>query len=115
MFPIWWSPITCQSLVATGHLDEAGQRLETTLENSQKAGMPHWEAMALKARGQLHIARGDEVAARQDFGAAIAIFEDLGSRLELGRTLVLRGEDKDLIRARELFEACGAVGDLAGL
>ncbi len=115
MFPIWWSPIACQSFVATGHLDEAGQRLETTLENSRKAGMPHWEAMALKVRGQLHIARGDEGAARQDFGAAIAIFEDLGSRLELGRTLVLRGEDEDLVRARELFEACGATGDLAGL
>jgi hypothetical protein len=77
--------------------------------------MPHWEAMALKVRGQLHAARGDEESARADLGAAIEIFEDLGSRLELGRTLVLRGEDEDLVRARELFEACGATGDLAGL
>jgi len=28
--------------------------------------------------------------------------------LELGRALVLRGEDDDLTRARDLFEACGA-------
>jgi tetratricopeptide (TPR) repeat protein len=115
IFPIWWSSITCQSLIATGRLDEAEQRLETTLENCRRADMPHWEAMALKVRGQLHIARGDEKAARQDFEAAIAIFEELGSRLELGRTLVLRGEDEDLVRARELFESCGAKGDLAGL
>jgi tetratricopeptide (TPR) repeat protein len=115
IFPIWWSSITCQSLIATGRLDEAEQRLETTLENCRRADMPHWEAMALKVRGQLHIARGDEKAARQDFEAAIAIFEELGSRLELGRTLVLRGEDEDLVRARELFESCGAEGDLAGL
>jgi len=115
MFPIWWSSITCQSLVATGKLDEAGQRLQTTLEATRGAGMPHWEAMALKVRGQLHGARGEEKEARQDLGAAIAIFEALGSRLELGRTLVLRGEDEDLVRAREVFEACGAAGIEAGL
>jgi len=113
--PVWMSPTRCQSLIATGQLDEAEQRLETTLEAARRADMPHWEAMALKVRGQLHIARGDEGAARQDFGAAVAIFEELGSRLELGRTLVLRGEDEDLVRARELFESCGAAGDLARL
>jgi len=115
LFPIWWSPLTSEALIATGKLDEAEQRLETTLEATRNAGMPHWEGMALKVRGQLHIARGDEEAARQDFDAAIAIFEELGSRLELARTLVLRGEDDDLVRARELFEACGAAGDLAEL
>jgi tetratricopeptide (TPR) repeat protein len=113
--PVWMSPTRCQSLIATGKLDEAEQRLETTLESACAADMPHWEATALKVRGQLHAARGDKDAARQDFGAAIEIFEELGSRLELGRTLVLRGEVEDLVRARELFEACGAAGDLAGL
>ena len=42
-------------------------------------------------RGQPHKARGDEDAARKDFDAAIEIFEELGSRIELGRSLVLRG------------------------
>jgi len=115
MFPIWWSPTTCQALIATGKLDEAEQRLQATLGATRKSDMPHWEAMALKVRGQLHAARDDEEVARADLDAAIAIFEELGSRLELGRTLVLRGEDEDLVRARELFEACGATGDLAGL
>jgi len=54
-------------------------------------------------------------AREQDFGAAIAIFEDLGSQIELGRTLVLRGGDDDLARARELFQGCGAAGDLVNL
>ena len=75
--------------------------------------MPHWEAMALKARGQLHDAQGDEEAARKDLDAAIEIFEEFESRIELGRTLVLRGKDEDLARA--LFRACGATGDLAAL
>ena len=77
--------------------------------------MPHWEAMALKARAQLHTARGYEEAARRDLDAAIEILERLESRLELARTLVVRGGDKDLERARDLFEACGAAGDLDNL
>jgi tetratricopeptide (TPR) repeat protein len=115
MFPIWWGPTRCQSLVATGQLDEAEQRLETTLEATRKADMPHWEGMCLKVRGQLHAARGDEEAARKDLDAAIEIFENLESRLELARTLVLRGDDEDLQRARELFQSCGATGDLSNL
>ena len=92
---------------------EAEQRLETTLEAARRFEMPHWEGLALKARSQLHAARGDDDAARKDLDTAIEIFEKLESRLELGRALVLRGGDSDLARARELFEACGATGDLA--
>jgi hypothetical protein len=36
-------------------------------------------------------------------------------RIELGRALVVRGEDDDLSRARDLFQACGAPADLANL
>ena len=112
MFPIWWCPTTCRSLIATGKLDEAEQRLETTLEAAQRAGMPHWEGMALMVRGQLHVAQGNEKAALGDFDAAIEIFETLGSRLELARTLVVRaglGANRadDIRMANELFEACG--------
>ena len=93
-------------------LNEAEQRLETTLEAARRADMPHWEGLALKARAHLHSTRGDEEAARKDFDAAIEIFERLESRLELGRALVVRGGGEDLQKARELIEACGAAGDL---
>jgi tetratricopeptide (TPR) repeat protein len=106
--PVWMTPTRCQSLINTGQLDEAEQRLETTLESARTADMPHWEAMALKARAQLHAARGDDKNTRADLDAAIEIFEKLESRLELARTLLLRGGDQDLDHARELFEACGA-------
>jgi tetratricopeptide (TPR) repeat protein len=113
--PIWMSPTIIASLVATGKLDEADRRLRTILEATRKAGMPHWEGMALKVRGLLNRALADHRAASTDFDAAIVIFEELGSRLELGRTLVLRGGDTDLDRARGLFAACGAAGELAKL
>ena len=65
-------------------------------------------------RGQLRAARGDEEAVRKDFHTAIEIFEKLESRLELGRALVVRGGVEDIRKARELFEACGVVGDWVG-
>ena len=113
--PVWAAPIRSQALVATGRLDEAEELLETTLESTRRADMPHWQGMALKVRGQLAGVRDDDEAARTDLGAATEIFEKLESRVELGRTLVLRGEDGDLERARELFEACGAMTDLRRL
>jgi tetratricopeptide (TPR) repeat protein len=115
VYPVWLGPITCQALIATGQLDEAEQRLETTLEATRRFEMPHWEGLALKARALLLLARGDDEAARNDLDLAIEIFERLESRLELARTLALRGEDDDLSRARELFQACGAQGDLENL
>jgi tetratricopeptide (TPR) repeat protein len=114
LFLIWWSPTLCRSLIATGQFDEAGLRLAATLAATRRSNMPHWEGMALVVRGQLHAARGDDDAARRDVDAAIEIFEELGSRLELARALVVRAglpdePDTDMRRARELFEACGAV------
>ena len=77
--------------------------------------MPHWEGMCLKARSQLHAARGNKDVARKDLDAAIEIFERLESRLELGRAFVLRGDDEDPTRARDLFQSCGAAVDLIDL
>ena len=51
----------------------------------------------------------------EESGLAIETFEKLESRLELARALVVRGNDEDLGRARELFEGCGAPADLAAL
>ena len=75
--------------------------------------MPHWEGMCLKVRERPHAARGDEKAAREEFATAIAIFDDLASRLDLRRALAVRGGDDNLTRARDLFQACGAPTDLA--
>ena len=106
VLPIWMSAIICQSLVATGKLDEADQRLQAVLEATRKAGMSHWEGMALKVRGQLLEARGEKEAARADLDAAIAIFENLGSRIELGRTLVLRASLSESEDAKRIKQYC---------
>jgi ATP/maltotriose-dependent transcriptional regulator MalT len=113
--PVWMAPTICGSLIAVGDLGAAERGLEETLEATRRSGMVHWEGMALKVRSRLCAALGDHDAARADLDAAIAIFDELGSRIDLGRSLVLRGADEDLERARELFESCGALGDLERL
>ncbi len=118
--PVWLSAVLCESLIARGELAEAEERNERTLAAAREAGMSHFEGLALRVRGLLHAASGDSEAARAELDAAAAVLEGLGSRIELGRTLVARaglGPDAaaDLARARELFAACGAVGDLKGL
>jgi tetratricopeptide (TPR) repeat protein len=118
--PVWFGSIICDSLIAVGRLDEAEERIRNNLEVTRAAGMPHWEAATLRSRGLLHLARGATESARDDFEATVTIFDDLGSRIELGRTLVLRAPlstnpDEDLARARALFEACGASADLIQL
>jgi tetratricopeptide (TPR) repeat protein len=113
--PAWTMPLACRSLVAVGRLDEAESKIGDSLDATRRGDMPHWEALTIRARAGLYAARGDFDAAGQDLDAAVAIFERIESRLELGRTLVLRGSVEDIERARELFERCGAVGDLTKL
>ena len=113
--PAWLMPIACRSLVAVGDLVKADAMIRRSLDASRRGDMPHWEALTIRARAQLHSARGDSGAAHRDFDEAVAIFERFGSLLELGRTLVLRRGEGDLERARTLIERCGASSDLAKL
>ncbi len=46
-------------------LDEANRSSQATLEATRKTGMPQWEDVALKVRGQLHFVRSDEEAVRK--------------------------------------------------
>ncbi|HSO23892.1 MAG TPA: AAA family ATPase [Chondromyces sp.] len=120
--PVWLSAVICESLIAEQRLDEAEARNLRTLEMARKAGMSHFEALASRVSARLRAAGGDDGAARAELDAAVEIFDRLGSRIELGRTLELRGAltegaaaGADRERARELFEACGAVADLQRL
>jgi hypothetical protein len=126
MGPIHWLPLIAQSYLGAQRLDEAQERAETLLLYAREAEAPQFEALAFTLLGQVAAAREAWAEAELRFNDAIAGFESLGSRLELGRALVQRGRlhrgqrrdaaaQADLQRARALFVKCGALRDLPTL
>src|SRR5205807_10310097 len=75
-----------------GRLDDAAQMVVEALELARDASSRHCEALALRVQGQILATRESGEMASRAFDDAIAIFEELGSRLELGRALYHRGQ-----------------------
>jgi tetratricopeptide (TPR) repeat protein len=106
-----------------GRLADAEQQVGDYLTLARDTGGLQYEGIALRVQGQIYAARQRRDEAGQVFDMAIARFEELGSRLELGRALYYRSALRraqgqvdagraDAERARALFEACGAMRDL---
>jgi tetratricopeptide (TPR) repeat protein len=106
-----------------GRLAEAEQQIVDYIALAGETGVLQHEGIGLRVQGQIYTAQGRWDEADHAFDRAIARFEGLGSRLELGRALYYRGALRyaqgqgeagraDAERARALFEACGAVRDL---
>ena len=74
--------------------------------------------------GEAEAMVGSPEKAAAAYDQAIEVYDQLGSRLDLGRLLIYRGQLRqsqgeaaaaraDWLRARSIFEACGAVRDAA--
>jgi serine/threonine protein kinase/tetratricopeptide (TPR) repeat protein len=88
------------------------------------AGPLRFQGDTWRAMGQAEALIGAPERAAAAYDHAIEIYDHLGSRLDLGRQLLYRGllrqnqgdvesARADWLRARSIFEACGAVRDLA--
>ena len=88
-------------------------------EGAQRLGHRLYQGIAHRARGVALLLESQPAAAVEPFGRAVEIFVDLGTRWQLGRTLVdlaeahASGGDQaaaraDYTRALEAFEAVGA-------
>ncbi len=117
--PLQFGPTYAEASLGVGRVADAARLNEAHLALAREAEAPHYEALALRVRGQIRAAQGRPDEAEAAFGAALAILEPSGARLELGRALYHRarlGHDlarhddarADLARARDLFAACGA-------
>lgn len=119
-----WEPLMlganyAEALVGAGRIDQADNVISDNLLHAREALSRHMEGLALRVQGQVlsECKRWDE--AENVYGQGIAIFEQLGSRLELGRALEHRGgmwdalgnaaaAEADMSRARTLLEGCRA-------
>lgn len=93
------------------------------IERAASAGAVHSLGVYKRVEGQLLAARGDHLEAEAALDEALAKLEELGSRVEIGRTLLQRGllsqaqgrtekAHLDFQAAVRQFEDCGAALDL---
>jgi len=113
-----------ETYLHAGRIDEAARLVEQAVTFAELGNAPHYRALANRIQGQVLLARGQVDDALRSFDAALAEFEHLGSRLEVGRGLyhravlrIARGEQAagraDAERAYDVFTALGAVHDCA--
>jgi tetratricopeptide (TPR) repeat protein len=117
-----WEPLTfgahhAEALLGMGRLDLAAHVISENLLQARRARSRHWEATALRVQGQIFAAQGQGDDAANVFDRAVAMLEELGSQLELGRALEHRGlmwqarrndtaAHDDLARAQAILERC---------
>ncbi len=121
--PLMFGSSLAEALCNTGRLDQAAIAISDNLRLARDAQSRHWEGIALRVQGQIFTAQQDCEGAKSAFDAATALFEELGSRVELGRALYHRGSmwhqcgnataaREDLARAQEVFKEIAAPRDL---
>jgi tetratricopeptide (TPR) repeat protein len=121
--PLLIELLGAQALLQAGRLDEAGEMLKISLDIAHQAPSGYWEGIGLRVQSQIFAAQGRAEQAVEACERAMALLEEYGCRLELGRALQQRavlylaaGEVEAaraaLERAKGLFKKCGAKLDL---
>jgi DNA-binding SARP family transcriptional activator len=117
--PLVGGPQYAETSLRVGKLEEAAEIVERTLALAREAPSPHVEALTHRVQAQILAAQGLWDEAARGFDGAIAQLDQLGSRLELGRSLYHRGQMQakcgeaddarvSLARALEIFQDCSA-------
>jgi len=121
--PLLVDRMRVQALLGLRKLDEAGAAAEAYLALSQLPPSGFYGGIALRLQSQVFAAQGAVEQAQAACEQSVSVLEAYACLLELGRSLQqraalqraagrLEAAQADLLRARELFETCGARGDL---
>jgi tetratricopeptide (TPR) repeat protein len=121
--PVLIGPHPALAFLGLGQIASAERFAADYVALAREAEAPHWVGCARRVQGQILAAQGRWPEAAAAFDESIALLDQCGSRLELGRAYYHRAQlhralgqpqnaASDLDRARALFEACGAPRDL---
>lgn len=116
---VYLGDVYLETLLALGRLDQARTEVEKFLQLVDEAGMQHYSGIARRQYGQILAESGEPYQAEKIYQEAVDRFDNLGSKIDLARTLRLLGElqlengraedaKQTLERACVLFEECGA-------
>jgi len=108
-------------LLELGYVEEAQKEITEYIQLVDRAGMMNFQGVARRLRGQILAAEGNGQAAEEAYQNAAARFDELGSLIDLVRTLVYLGRlyidggnktqaQPVVQRALGIFEECGAKG-----
>jgi DNA-binding CsgD family transcriptional regulator len=97
-----------EARIGSGDVEGAEGLLMELEKLGRSSGRPWALATAARCRGMLLVSRGDAEAAEPAFDRAIAEHERVGQPLELGRTLLAKGEAQR--RARQRSAARESIG-----
>ncbi len=103
-----------EALVALGRLDEADTACERSRRLARLTDDKLEHAVAYRVVGEIALARGSRVDAREHWDTAISLLQACHERFDLGRTLLLAGRHTDDPRkARQhLFRACSLFSEI---
>ncbi len=118
--PMNYQPWLAQALFDAHRIEEARKMMDHSLRLARNAGARFDEALALRVEAQLLAARGGWEAALSSAKDSIDILEQTGSRLEVGRSILFRGQIQhkrgdppaaraDWVQAEEIFTSLGAL------
>jgi tetratricopeptide (TPR) repeat protein len=121
--PLRFAWVRAEALVRLERWDEARAAIDDAMERARFADAPHYIGCASIVDG-LWAAQREPERALPSFDEGIAVFEQIGSRLDLSRALYERGlfrqrrgdasgAQADFGRAAEIARACGAPHDVA--
>jgi tetratricopeptide (TPR) repeat protein len=116
-------PRHAEAQLAVGNPPKAAELAHQAVLLAREVDARHYLAVTRRVLGQILAVQAEWDAAAGEFEAAVAGLDELGSRLELGRTLyhqgemqALRGEHEaahtSLERALAIFDACSAEIDM---
>jgi class 3 adenylate cyclase/tetratricopeptide (TPR) repeat protein len=114
-----------EAFLRAGRVDEASAMVALAIATAERAGSPHYLALDLRVQGQVFAEQGRYEDAAASFDRAEQLFQQSGSRLELGRVRVHRaalqlargdvGSEaaalEELARTRDDFAQMGARRD----
>jgi tetratricopeptide (TPR) repeat protein len=118
--PVSWYAVTYFWL---GRRDKLTELIAANPPQIDPAAPARFQGDTWRVIGQVEAVIGSPEKAAAAYDQVIKIYDQLGSRLDLGRTLIYRGllrqsqgdvesARADWLRARSIFEACGAVRDV---